>query len=44
MDRANPELYLEELRTRQAEQATKVEQRKRQKTGDKITLFHIYLS
>ncbi|KAG0627977.1 hypothetical protein M758_2G241200 [Ceratodon purpureus] len=30
---ANPELYLEELRTRQAEQALRVEQRKRQKTG-----------
>lgn len=30
---ANPEAYLEELRSRQAEQQAKVEQRKRQKTG-----------
>eukprot|EP00250_Pteridium_aquilinum_P020869 c24972_g2_i2 orf=507-2663(-) len=30
---ANPELYLEELRTRQAELAAKVEQRKRQKVS-----------
>lgn len=40
LNRANPELYLEELRSRQAEQAAKVEQRKRQKTGS----FHHHCS